>query len=148
MQTKSQESHHGHPLTMPRVRPSRAEYQKERRALLHYLYLPSSLEKARLQALAASEGFGHDFNAWVLLKVYASLSGSVYPAGYVEGLKEDLERVRGWLESAREDASASAQEVKAVRAQKDTLLFLLSELPGGSAVVARFLEEQARGTGL
>jgi hypothetical protein len=133
---------------VPRVRPSRAEYQRERRALLHYLYLPSAAEKARLHDLAALEGFGHDFNAWLILKVYAALSGNVYPAGYVEGMKGDLERVRGWLESAREDASASAQEVKVLRAQKDTLLFLLNELPGGAQVVSRFLEEQARGAGL
>ena len=77
---------------------------------------PSAEEKAHLQGLAAVEGFGHDFNGWLLLKLHGSLSGNVYPAGYVEGIQTDLERVRGWLESAREDAASSAAEAKALRA--------------------------------
>lgn len=140
METKRLQTH-GQTMTPPRPRASRAEYQKERRRLLHDLYFPSVEEKARLQALAAVEGFGHDFNAWLLLKLYASLSGNVYPAGYVEGIQADLERVRGWLESSREDAASSAAEVKALRARLEVLLVMVSELPAGGEIVARFLVE-------
>ena len=142
METKSIQTHEdAMSVPAPRVRGSRAEYQKERRRLLHDRYFPSAMEKARLQGLAAVEGFGHDFNGWLLLKLYGSLSGNVYPAGYVEGIQTDLERVRGWLESAREDAASSAAEVKALRARLDLLLLMVSEMPSGSEIVTRFLGE-------
>ena len=121
---------------------SRAEYQRQRRALLHDLYFPSAQEKARLQAMAGDEGFPN-FNAWVLLKLYAGLEGTTYPAGYVEGLQADLERTRDWLESSRDEAIAYRSEVKTLQSQKETLLLLLHELPGGPEVAARFLQASA-----
>ena len=135
-----------HTLTLPasRVRPSRAEYQRQRRLLLHDLYFKSQTEKEELRALAAADGYGHDFNAWLLLKVHASLSGSVFPVEYVEGLKTQLERVTGWHEAARDEAQAYRAEVKTLQQQKDTLLFLLNGLPGGAEVATRWLEQQTR----
>lgn len=128
-------------------RPSRTEYQKQRRALLHDLYFPSPQEKARLQALAGEEGFPN-FNAWILLKLYAGLEGNTYPPGYVESLEADLERVRGWLEASRDEAGEYRKEVKTLQAQKETLLFLLHELPGGADVAARFLQNQTQVQGV
>lgn len=127
------------------TRPSRAEYQRQRRLLLHDLYFKSRAEKEELRALASEDGYGHDFNAWLLLKIYASLSGSVYPAEYVEGLKAQLERVTTWHEAARDEAQAYRAEVKTLQQQKETLLFLLNGLPDGAEVATRWLEQQTRG---
>lgn len=126
----------------PRVRPSRADYQRQRRALLHDLYFKSVQEKASLREMAEADGYAHDFNAWLLLKVHAAMSGSIYPPEYVEGLKAQLERVSGWHDTARDEATSYRAEVATLRQQRETLLYLLTELPGGAEVAARFLEQQ------
>jgi hypothetical protein len=132
----------------PRVRPSRAEYQKARRALLHDLYFKSVEEKADLKAMAEAEGYAKDFNGWLIIKIHASLSGSIFPAEYVEGLKTQLERVTKWHEAAREEANAYRSEVATLRQQKDTLLLLLHELPEGAEVAARWMQRQAQAQGV
>jgi hypothetical protein len=123
-------------------RASRAPYPRERRRKMHDLTFDTPEEMERLRLLAAGEGYTRNFNGWVLAKLYAALSGSIYPAGYVEGIQEYRDRVRRWLDNASEDATESAKEVRTMRAQKENLMFLLNQLPGGPETVARFLQEQ------
>jgi hypothetical protein len=122
-----------------RPRASRAEYQKQRRGLLHEVYFPSLEDKAEKRALAEAEGYAGDFGGWLLLKVNAALSGNIYPAGYVEGLEEESADLKVKLEAAREEREDYRRETKALAAQKDALLALLMDTPGGAEAAGDFL---------
>ena len=130
-----------------RPKASRAPYQRQRRPLLHEVCFPSLEDKAEKKALAEAEGYGSDFGGWLLLKVNAALSGNVYPTGYVEALATEAEDLRAKLEAAREEREDYRMETKALQAQKDTLLALLLELPGGAEAAATFLQAGKAGVG-
>lgn len=127
-------------------RPSRAQYQARRRRQSVVLYFRSETELAEHRLAAASSGYEHNFNAWLLQMVANATSGSVFPPEYVEAIKKDLEKTRAWLETAREENQDYRAQVKLLQADRDTLLTLLHGLPDGADVAARFLEQaSARG---
>jgi hypothetical protein len=72
-------------------------------------------------------------------------SGAIYPPEYVEDLKRDVEKLRSWLDTAREEATDYRQQVKLLQAHRDTLLVLLHGLPEGGEVAARWLEQNTPG---
>lgn len=125
------------------IRSARAEYQARRRLQSVELYFRSP-EELTQHRLAAEAGGYSNFNAWLLQMLANATSGSVYPPDYVEGLKREVEKLRGWLDTARDEASDYRAQVKLLQAQRDTLLTLLHGLPEGSEVAARFLETASR----
>lgn len=120
---------------------SRAEYQAKRRTHSVLLYFRSVDELASYRAAAEAGGYGHNFNGWLLQMLANATSGAVYPPEYVEGLKRDVEKLRAWLDTAREEATDYRGQVKLLQAQRDTLLTLLHGLPEGAEVAARWLEQ-------
>jgi hypothetical protein len=124
----------------PKTRSSRAEYQARRRLQSVELYFRSPEELAE-HRLAAEAGGYSNFNAWLLQMLANATSGSVYPPEYIEGLKREVEKLRSWLDTARDEASDYRGQVKLLQAQRDTLLTLLHGLPEGGEVAARFLEQ-------
>lgn len=125
-------------------RPSRAAYQAKRRLQHHDLYFRSPEELALFQQMAAAQGYGSRmFNAWLLQKVAEATSGSLYSPEYVSGLEKELERVRGWLDSARDENAAQRAELRTLQQQRDALLALVTELDPEQA--ARFLQSVTQG---
>ncbi|HET6405263.1 MAG TPA: hypothetical protein VFH78_11500, partial [Candidatus Thermoplasmatota archaeon] len=58
-------------------------------------------------------------------------SGAMYPPEYVEGPKKEVEKLRGWLDTARDEAADDRAQVELLQAAQDTLLTLLHGLPEG-----------------
>jgi hypothetical protein len=106
------------------------------------VYFASVEEKERLELMAAKAGY-LSVSAWLLQMVMNATGGSLYPPEYVEGLKTEVERLRRWLESAREESDDYKQQVKRLQSQRDSLLLLVHGLPNGADVVARFLQQAA-----
>lgn len=124
---------------------SRAAYQAQRRLQSVTLYFRTPAELAAFKAAAEAGGYAN-FNAWLLQMLANATSGAVYPPEYVEGLKKEVEKLRGWLDTARDEAADYRAQVKLLQAARDTLLTLLHGLPEGGEVAARFLEQaNARG---
>lgn len=124
-------------------RPSRAAYQAQRRAQSVTLYFRSPEDLQHHQDQARAAGYAHNFNAWLLQMVANGTSGSMYPPEYVTGLEKELERVRGWLESARDENTAQRDELRALRSQREALLACVTEADPQQA--ARFLKQQGAG---
>lgn len=122
---------------------SRAAYQKERRKAAVTLYFQSETELAEFRAMAESGGY-RNFNQYLLQLLYNATSGSLYPPEFVEGLKQDAERLRRWLETAKEESEAYRGQTRVLLQQRDILLTLLHGLPTGAEVAARFLQQAAQ----
>ena len=82
------------------IRSARAEYQARRRLQSVELYFRSPDELAQHRAAAEAGGYAN-FNAWLLQMLANATSGTVYPPEYVEGLKREVEKLRGWLDTAQ-----------------------------------------------
>jgi len=93
-------------------------------------------ELASFRTAAAAGGYENNFNAWLLQMLANATSGAVYPPEYVDGLKRDVDKLRDWLDTAREEATDYRAQVKLLQAQRDTLLTLLHGLPDGAEVAA------------
>lgn len=117
------------------IRSARAEYQARRRLQSVDLYFRSPEELAQHRAAAEAGGYSN-FNAWLLQMLANATSGTVYPPEYVGGLKREVDKLRGWLDTARDEASDYRVQVKLLQAQRDTLLTLLHGLPEGGEVAA------------
>lgn len=121
---------------------SRAEYQARRRFQCVNLYFRSVEELAAHKAAAEAGGYAN-FNAWLLQMIANATSGSVYPPEYVEGLKREVEKLRAWLDTARDEAADYRAQVKVLQNERDVLLTLLHGLTGGPEIAARFLEQSS-----
>lgn len=128
------------PQAKTQPRPSRSEYQARRRLQCVNLYFRSPEDLAQHQASAEAGGYSN-FNAWLLQMIANATSGSVYPPEYVEGLKREVEKLRAWLDTARDEAADYRTQVKVLQAERDVLLTLLHGLTGGPEVATRFLEQ-------
>src|SRR5438552_1026802 len=104
--------------------PGRAAYQAQRRLQCVNLYFRSPAELASHRAAAEAGGYAN-FNAWLLQMIANATSGSVYPPEYVEGLKREVEKLRDWLDTARDGAADYRAQVKLLQAQRDSLLSLM-----------------------
>lgn len=124
-------------------RPSKARYQARRRLQSVDLYFRSPEELAEHRAAAEAGGYSN-FNAWLLQMIANATSGTVYPPEYVEGLCKEVEKLRAWLDTAREEATDYRSQVKVLQAQRDSLLSLMHGLPDGPDVAARFLEQSSK----
>jgi hypothetical protein len=123
---------------------SRAAYQAKRREQSVQLYFRSVEELEAFKAAAEAGGYSN-FNAWLLQMLQHATSGAVFPVDYVDGLRKDLEKLRDWLDTAREEATDYRSQVKLLQAQRDALLTLLHNLPEGGEVAARWLDQNASG---
>lgn len=124
-------------------RASRAQYQRERRKYAMTLYFSSPAEMQAFQARGKAAGYAN-FNAYVLQLLNNATSGSIFPPEYVEGLKQEADRLRRWLETARDEADSYRNQTRVLQQQRDTLVVLLHGLPQGAEVAARFLQESVR----
>lgn len=131
MRTRQESDSHMQAETMGR--PSRAAYQKERRKQLHDLYFPNVAEKARFEAMAARAGYP-SLNAYLLQLLANASSGVVFPREYVETLQRDLERVRSWLDAAKDENADLRVRLKSAEAARDAAVALVQ---GGAAILAR-----------
>ena len=119
------------------------EYQLARRRLAVLVYFSSEAQKEELQAKALAAGYQF-FSHWVVQQVLNATSGAIYQPEYVESLKQDAERLRRWLDNAREEAEDYKRQVRLLHEQREHLLVLLHSLPAGAEVAARFLQQSAR----
>jgi hypothetical protein len=106
------------------------------------LYFRNVDELAAHKAAAEAGGYAN-FNAWLLQMIANATSGSVYPPEYVEGLKREVEKLRAWLDTARDEAADYRSQVKVLQNERDVLLTLLHGLTGGPEIAARFLEQSS-----
>ena len=120
------------------------ENQAERQTRSVPLAFGTVEERERFRRMGEEAGYG-TFNAYLLQLLHYATSGSIYPPEYVDGLRKEVEKLRSWLDQSRDENAELRGDLKQVRAQKETLLLLLNEQPTGPEVVARFLEQQARG---
>jgi hypothetical protein len=127
----------------PHLTRDRAAYQKERRRAAVLLYFRSETELAEFKAMAKASGYSH-FNQYLLQMLHNATSGSLYPPEFVEGLKQDAERLRRWLETARDESDSYCAQVRTLLQQRDVLLVLIHGLPTGAEVAARFLQQSAQ----
>ncbi len=121
---------------------SRAPYQAQRRLQCVNLYFRSIEELAAHKAAAEAGGYAN-FNAWLLQMLANATSGTVFPPEYVEGIKKEVEKLRGWLDTAREEATDYRGQVKVLQNERDVLLTLLHGVTGGAEIAARFLEQSS-----
>lgn len=119
------------------------EYQNARRRLAVMVYFQSEAQKDELRAKALASGYQH-FSHWIVQQVMNASSGAVYQPEYVESLKQDTERLRRWLDTAREEAEDYKRQVRVLQEQRERLLLLVHNLPNGADVAARFLQQTAR----
>ena len=124
------------------LRANRASYQAQRRLQCVNLYFRSVEDLAAHKAAAEAGGYSN-FNAWLLQMIANATSGSVYPPEYVEGLRRETEKLRAWLDAAREEAADYRAQVKVLQNERDVLLTLLHGLTGGPEIAARFLEQSS-----
>ncbi|MHB8604122.1 MAG: hypothetical protein ACYDCK_02610 [Thermoplasmatota archaeon] len=121
-------------MTSPR---SRAAYQAERRRHSVLLTFRDEEEKLRFQACAKAAGYV-SVNAYLVQLLHNATSGTIYPPDYVESLKREVEKLRTWLDQAREENTDLRKDTKTLAAQKETLVFLLQDLPGGKEVADEY----------
>lgn len=119
---------------------SRASYQALRRKQSATIYFQSEQDLAAHKLVARDSGYPN-FNAWILQMVQNAQSGSVYPPEYVEGIKKDADKLRSWLDAAREEASDYRAQLKHLQSQRDMLLTILHGFPEGGEVAAKFLQQ-------
>jgi len=123
---------------------SRAAYQAERRKHSYPVAFKDEAEKARFEAMAQEAGYV-SFNAFLLQLLRNATSGAIYPPEYVDGLRKEVEKLRAWLDQARAEGAELRADNKALLAQKDTLVFLLTELPGGPDAMQDFERSHGKG---
>ncbi|SRR5581483_3306985 len=121
-----------------------SEYWKERRDRSSTVYWPTLMDLRARKEQARLAGFGSDFSAWVVQMVANAISGSVFPPEYVESLKQEVERLRRWLETAREETEEYRKQNRRLQEQREKLIVLLHGLPTGAEVVARFLQQEVQ----
>lgn len=119
-----------------------AEHCRGRHKRSVRVYFKTLEEMERYQLMAERAGYAA-FTPWIMQMLANASGGSLYPPEYVEGLKTETERLRRWLESAREEAEDYKQQVRRLQSQRDSLLLLVHGLPNGPDVVARFLQQSA-----
>lgn len=120
--------------------PSKKEYNRARRRLVVEVFFQSEAQLEALKQRAKAAGYQR-FSPWVLQMVLNASSGSVYQPEFVEGLKQESERLRRWLETTREEAEEYRRQVRLLQEQRDRLLLLVQGLPSGAEVTARFLQQ-------
>lgn len=132
---------------MPRTHwggyPTNREYQAARRRQGIFVYFATEAQREELRAKSLAAGYQH-FSPWIVQMVLNATNGTVYQPEYVESLKQESERLRRWLESAREEADDYKRQVRTLQDQRERLLVLLHSLPTGAEVAARFLQQSAR----
>ena len=119
------------------------EYNLARRRLAAVIYFQSEAQKEELHAKALASGYTA-FSHWLLQMVVNATNGAIYQPEYVEGLKQDSERLRRWLDAAREEADDYKRQARQLQEQRERLLLLLHNLPDGAQAAARFLQQSAR----
>jgi hypothetical protein len=129
-----------HVLTPAEKRRRKIEYANARRQRGIFLYFDSEDQLEQMKLLAQKAGY-RGLSPWLLQMVLNATGGSYYPPEYVQGLKNEGDRLRRWMESAREEAEDYKQQVKRLQSQRDSLLLLIHGLPNGADVVARFLQQ-------
>src|SRR5882672_7669343 len=118
--------------TRPRPRAQMAEYQAERRSRSLTLYFPSREEMDRFHSIAHANGYGRNFSGWGLLMLHHATSGHLYPPEYVDDLKREGERLREWLEKARDEAEDYRPQIKILQGKVNTALVLFAGLEEGA----------------
>ncbi|GEM_PF-3775699 len=126
-----------HPPTLLPVKRSRAAYQAGRRKHSYPLAFKDETEKARFEAMAAQAGYV-SFNAYLLQQLRNATSGAIYPPEYVDGLRKEVEKLRAWLDQAREEAGELRKDGKLLAAEKETLVFLINATKDGKDTLADF----------
>lgn len=119
------------------------EYWNARARLRATIFFTSEKQKEEMQARALAMGYQH-FSQWALQQILNATTGAIYQPEYVESLKAEGDRLRRWLDAAREEADDYKRQVRTLQDQRDRLLLLVHNLPNGADVAARFLQQSAR----
>lgn len=123
---------------------TRQEYNRARRRQVVEVYFQSEGQLAALKERSRAAGYQH-FSPWIVQMVLNATSGTIYQPEFVEGLKQEGERLRRWLETTREEAEEYRRQVRVLQEQRDRLLLLVQGLPSGAEVTARFLQQGSQG---
>lgn len=91
------------------------------------VYFRDEAEKLEFIAMAKAEGMG-SFSQWVVQKVLAASSGTVYPPGYVEDLQKAANCHREWLEQRDAEIAELRKDLKLVTQQREDLRVLVASL--------------------
>lgn len=105
----------------------RNAYQRERAKGAIKIYFRDAAEKAEFLALAETEGIPN-FSQWVVQKLLAASSGTVYPPGYVEDLQKSANRHREWLEQRDAEIAELRKDLKVAVQQREDLRVLVAAL--------------------
>src|SRR5581483_4013604 len=116
---------------------SRAAYQAERRKHSILVTFKDQAEKASFEADAEAAGYA-SFNAYLLQLLHNATSGVLYPPDYVEGLRSEVEKLRAWLDQAREENVDLRRDLKALQANEMNLGWILNDVPDGKEILERY----------
>lgn len=105
----------------------RTAYMRERRKHAMTLYFKDPAEKELYEGLAREAGYHRNPNGYILQMLANARSGAIVPPEVLEGLRKDVEKLKEWLDQAREENAELRSENRLLRREASDLRVLVAQ---------------------